>query len=285
MTLASLLPIALQSSIFLLVLSLGLQADIRSALHLFMRPADLLRAIVAMNVLVPAFALAVILVFQLPHAVEVALVAIALSPVPPFLPLKAMKAGGQHAYTIGLLVAAALLSIVLIPLVLRLIDPLFPARLAMPSAAIAKVVALSVLLPLDIGILVRAVAPAIAGKAARPVIVTAAVVLVVALVPVLITAWPAILSLIGNGTVLALAALVAVGLAAGHALAGPASGESTVLALASGARHPGVAIALAHANFPDDTLVLPAMLLYLVVGALVAMPYVQWAKRSSVVPG
>ncbi len=285
MTLAGLLPIVLQSSIFLLVLSLGLNADLRAALHLFARPAALLRAVVAMNVLVPAFAVAMVLVFEPPHVVQVALVAIALSPVPPFLPLKAMKAGGQHTYTIGLLVAAASLSIVLIPSAVLLLDLIFPARLAMPPAAIAKIVALSVLLPLAVGMVVRLVAPGVADKGARPVLLLAAALLVAALVPVLVTAWPAILSLIGNGTVLLLAALVAVGLVAGHFLAGPVPEERTVLALASGARHPGVAIALAHANFPDDKLVLPAVLLYLVVGTLVAVPYVQWAKHGGDAPG
>jgi BASS family bile acid:Na+ symporter len=128
--------------------------------------------------------------------------------------------------------------------------------------------------------LVRHFTPAVADRAARPVLLLAAVILLAALVPVLITAWPAILSLIGNGAVLAMAALVAVGLVAGHVLGGPAPGERTVLALAAGARHPGVAIALAHANFPDEKLVLPAVLLYLLVGTLVAAPYVQWTKRA-----
>src|SRR5262245_40541423 len=168
MTLASLIPIALQSSIFLLVLSLGLNADVRAALHFFARPAALVRGIVAMAIVVPAFAVAVVLVFDLPHPVEVALVAVALSPVPPFLPLKAMKAGGRHDYTIGLLVTAATLSIVYIPLVLLLIDPLFPARLAMPPAKIAALVGISVLLPLAAGMLLRRVAPVLADKAARP---------------------------------------------------------------------------------------------------------------------
>ena len=94
----------------------------------------------------------------------------------------------------------------------------------------------------------------------------------------LIGTWQAILSFIGNGAVLVLGALVAVGLIAGHWLGGPVREERTVLALASGSRHPGAAIAIAHANFPDDKL-LPVILLYLVVAALVSIPYVQWSRR------
>jgi BASS family bile acid:Na+ symporter len=280
MTLASLILLALQSSIFLLVLSIGLNADFGSAFQLFVRPAALLRALVSMGVVVPAFAVAVVVAFELPHAVEVAIVAIALSPVPPFLPLKAMKAGGRQAYTIGLLVAASAISIVWVPLFLQLISPLFPTRLGIQPASIAKLVAFSVLLPLATGMLVRHFLPALAGRTARPLMLTAALLIAVALIPVLVAEWRAILSLIGNGTVLALAALVAVGLTAGHLSAGSDSGERTVLALASGTRHPGVAVALAHANFPDDKLVLPAVLLYLVVCTLVSIPYVQWTRRG-----
>lgn len=280
MTLASLILLALQSSIFLLVLSIGLKADFGAAFYLFRRPGALLRAFVSMGLVVPAFAVALAVTFHLSHAVEVAVIAIALSPVPPFLPLKAMKAGGEQAYTIGLLVAASLVSIVWVPLFLDLISPIYSTRLGMPPIAIAKLVAFSVLLPIAVGILVRHFLPALANRAARPLMLTAALFMAVALIPVLVVEWRPVLSLIGNGTVLALAALVAVGLAAGHFLAGAEPGERTVLALASGTRHPGVAIAIAHVNFPDDKLVLPAVLIYLIVCTLVSIPYVQWMRRG-----
>jgi BASS family bile acid:Na+ symporter len=79
-------------------------------------------------------------------------------------------------------------------------------------------------------------------------------VLVVAAIPVLIALFPAIISLVGNGTILAFAAFVVVALAVGHFLGGPDPDERTVLALASASRHPAVAIAIAHANFPDEKL-------------------------------
>jgi BASS family bile acid:Na+ symporter len=284
MTIASLIPIVLQTSVFLLVLSIGLNAAPSGALYLFRSPGKLSRAFLAMAIVVPAFAVTLALVLDLPHTTEVALVAIALSPVPPFLPLKAMKAGGQGLYVVGLLVSAAALSIIVIPLALTLIDPLFPAAFAMPPGEIAKLVGISVLAPLAVGMTIRLFAANLAERAARPILLLAATLLVIALIPVLIRAWPAILTLIGNGTVVTLAALVAVGLLAGHLLGGPDRDERAVLAVASGSRHPGVAIALAHANFPEDKLVLPLVLLYLVVASLVSLPYVQWMKRSRASP-
>jgi BASS family bile acid:Na+ symporter len=41
----------------------------------------------------------------------------ALSPVPPIVPNKELKAGGAPSYVIGVLVATALFSIVFVPLV------------------------------------------------------------------------------------------------------------------------------------------------------------------------
>lgn len=281
MTLLSLIPITLQTSIFLLVFSIGLTATLQDATLMLRNPGKLLRMVVAMDLVVPAFAVAMVLAFDLRRAVEIALVAIAISPVPPFLPIKAMKAGEQRTYTIGLLVAAAILSVAFIPLAMKLLDQLSPATLAMSPVTVAKQVLVSVLAPLAIGIAMRHFAPRIADRAARFMLMAAVVLLAAVLLPVLITAWPAITSLIGNGTVLAFAALIAVGLTAGHLIGGPRSEERTMLALASSSRHPAVAVALAHANFPDDKLVMPAVLLYLVVCAIVTIPYVQWSRRRT----
>ena len=62
----------------------------------------------------------------------------------------------------------------------------------------------------------------------------------------MIAVGPAIVSLVGNGTVLVIAAVVAAGLAAGHWLGGPDPDDRTALAIASSMRHPGVAMAIAE---------------------------------------
>ena len=281
MTLANLIPIVLQASIFLLVLSIGLTATLQDAATMFRNPGKLLRMVVAMDLVVPAFALAVVLAFDLRRPVEIALVAISISPVPPFLPIKAMKAGEQRSYTIGLLVAAAILAVPFIPLAMHLLDQLSPATLAMSPVTVAKQVSVSVLAPLALGIAVRHLATRFADRIVRAVLLLAVVLLAVALLPVLIVSLPAVTSLVGNGTILAFVALVAVGLAAGHLLGGPRPEERNMLALASASRHPAVAVALALANFPEDKLVVPAVLLYLVVCAIATIPYVRWSRRRT----
>jgi BASS family bile acid:Na+ symporter len=92
------------------------------------------------------------------------------------------------------------------------------------------------------------------------------------------SAWPVIVSLIGNGTIVALAAFIVDGLITGHLLGGPGAEEPSVLALATAARHPGVALAIASENFPEQKLAPAAILLYLIVSAVLSIPYMIWRK-------
>ena len=61
----------------------------------------------------------------------IALIALAISPVPPALPRKINKAGGVAPYGLGLMVTAASLSILYIPLAVRLIGKYFHESFAM----------------------------------------------------------------------------------------------------------------------------------------------------------
>jgi len=122
--------------------------------------------------------------------------------------------------------------------------------------------------------------PALAERLAQPLSQAATVLLIVAVLPVLFTSWHAIVSLIGNGTLLAIVVFVVAGLAIGHLLGGPDSDDRTVLALSTACRHPGVALAITSANFPEQKLVPAAVLLYLLVSAIVTIPYLNRLRRS-----
>jgi BASS family bile acid:Na+ symporter len=73
-----------------------------------------------------------------------------------------------------------------------------------------------------------------------------------------------------------------VGLAAGHLLGGPGPAERVVLALTTASRHPGVALAIATAAFPDQKLAGPAVALYLVVVGITSVLYLARARRRGV---
>ena len=280
MALTTLIILALKTSIFLTVFGLSLQATMDAAFYLFRRPAELVRSLLSMYVVMPLFATALVAVFDLHPAVEIALITLAVSPVPPLLPKKGRKAGGPGDYVIGLLVAAALFAIVFVPLAVDLLGRVFGRPAQISVATIAQLVFTTVFLPLAAGIAVRHFAPAFADRIAKPISLVAAVLLPASALPVVFTAWPAITSLIGNGTIIAIAAFVIVGLATGHVLGGPAPEKRTVLAFSTASRHPGIALAIASANFPGQKLVLAAVLLYLIVNAVVSIPYMKWRKQG-----
>lgn len=280
MELATLISIAIRASIGLIVFGLALTASSQEALYLLRRPGQLLRSLLAMHVIMPLFAAVLAALFNLHPAVKIALIALALSPVPPVLPKKQLKAGGRASYAVGLLVAAALLAIVFVPVAVEFLERAFALPLHMAPAAIARLVFITVLAPLVVGIIVRRVVPGIAERIAQPISLVATALLVVSVLPILFTAWPAMVSLVGNGTIIAIVAFSLVGLAAGHRLGGPDPDDRAVLALATASRHPGVALAIASANFPGEKLVPAAVLWYLIVSAIVSIPYLTWRRRQ-----
>jgi BASS family bile acid:Na+ symporter len=281
MTLHTLILIALKASIVLSVFAIGLDSRPSDATGLLSRPAQLARSLVAIDVIMPAFAAVIVRAFDLPEAIEVSLVALAVSPVPPLLPKKQIKAHGEPSYAIGLLVVAAAVAIIFIPIAIELLGQSLEMPVHMRAWPIAQLVLMTVLAPLVAGMLVRQFVPATALRISEPVALIAAVSLVVSIAPVLYTAWPAIIALVGNGTIVAIAAFVLVGLAVGHILGGPDSHDRAVLALATATRHPGIALAIGTTNFPEQKAVLPAILLYVVLGAIFTMPYVMWCKRAN----
>jgi BASS family bile acid:Na+ symporter len=277
---AALIPIAIKASICLVVAGLGLRASPEDALYLLRRPGQLARSLLAMNVIMPLLAATLAATLHLRPPVQIALAALAVSPVPPMLPRRQMQSGGHEPYAIGLLTAAALLAILFVPAAVALFGWAFGIPLAMPPAAVAEVILASVLVPLVTGLLIRRAVPAFAERIARPVSLAGTVLLVMAALPVLFVVWRGVVSLIGDGTLLAVVGVVIAGLTAGHFLGGPDPQDRIVLALASATRHPGVALAIATANFPGQKLVQPAVLLYLIVSVVVAVPYLVWARRE-----
>ena len=279
MTPAELIALAIKANIVLIVFALALTATFEDALYLFRRPGLLARSIISMNVIMPVFAAVAAVFLALPRAVELTLVALALSPVPPILPNKQAKAGGTASYAIGLLFAAGLFAILLVPLGVELVGIAFGKPAHMPPVRVASVLLVSIIAPLVAGLVVRHLAPAVATRVAKPLAKFATLLLIVALVPILFAAWPEMVALVGNGTLLALVVFTIVGLIVGHLLGGPEPGDRTNLALATAARHPGVALAIAAINFPEEKTALAVVLWQMIAGAIVAIPYMAWRRH------
>jgi BASS family bile acid:Na+ symporter len=215
---------------------------------------------------------------DLDPAIELAIIALALSPIPPLLPGKQTKAGGRESYIVSLLVTMAALSIVVVPLGVEILDAVFDRDAHVAVDAILRIVGFGIILPLLMGIVIRYLAPE-AEALARTVALAGTVLLAVAFLPMLFRLWPLLLSMVGNGTLLTLVVFTLVGTLVGHFLGGPVEDNRAVLALASGTRHPGVAIAIATAADPTLHAVMAVLVWHLVVGAIVSIPYAKWRAR------
>ena len=279
MTAQQAIVLAIQASMAVIVFCLGLQSRWRDISGLIAQPALLARSLVAMYVVVPIIVAWLCASFDLHHALKVALIVLSVSPVPPILPKKELKAGGDTSYAVGLLAISGLVAIVFVPGAVTLLGALFRRPAGVPMTLVAQVVLTSVLAPLAAGFVVRWLLPNLATKVAKPLSVAATVVLVVACIPVLIGTWNAMLALIGNFTLAAIAVVTAIALGVGHLLGGPMPDDRTVLALSTAARHPGLAVAIAHAVAPDDKSVPAAILLAFLVGSIAAIPYVKRRAR------
>jgi BASS family bile acid:Na+ symporter len=275
-----LIMLALQVAIIGTVLAFGLKATRQDVLYLLRRPGLLIRSVLAMFVVMPILVVVLVKVFDFRLTVEVVLVALAVSPVPPLLPGREEKAAGQPSYGLGLMLVLAVVAIVGMPLVALLLGQVFERPVSIGPGAIARIVVVMIVLPFVVGMVVRAAWPAVAQRMVKVVRTVANVLLLLAVLALLVGAWRAIWGATGDATLVAIAAFVLVGLAVGHVLGGPDPEHSAVLALSTACRHPAIALAFATANYPDERFA-GTILLYLLVNAILGIPYIAWMRRRS----
>lgn len=284
MSLAELIPLALKLSIIATVFSLGLKtppADLSFLLH---RPGQLVRSILSMNFIMPVIASVIVLGFDLRPPLGVLLVALSMAPVPPLLPKKFSKAGGHENYGASLMVMAALFAVISIPVSVELIERVIGVPLSIPPLEVVKLVLTTLLAPLAVGLLIHSLAPTLALRLAKPIATIAGVVLVLAALALIIASGRAMLSDLGQMTLVSIALFVVAGLVVGHLLGGPEPQDRTVLALATASRHPGIALGIVHIALPSTKGLLPFLLIYLLVAAILTLPYVAWRRRKNAMP-
>ncbi|HSM06415.1 MAG TPA: bile acid:sodium symporter [Longimicrobiales bacterium] len=281
---AQLIPLLLKASIFGMVFAIGLRLSRDEATWVLRHPRALILGALAMFVIMPLVA-ALLYVGLRPDApTGLILMATALSPIPPILPNKEMKAGAGAREAVGLMVAAGLLAIVIVPFGAEWMASWFGIAVDVPAGPTARIVVATVLLPVLAGLVVSGLAPRAAERLADPVAKLAGLLLVLAALPVLVQTAPAQWRLLGGGTLLAFLLFAVVGVVVGHVLGGPEANNRTVLAVSTASRHPGVTAAVALAVVPDAQGVLPGALLYLIVSVIVTGVYLAWRRRVSTPP-
>jgi BASS family bile acid:Na+ symporter len=283
MNVVAILGLGVKISIFMTVLSLGMRASVSDIGRLFRRPGQLTRAMLAIFVIMPVFAILAVKVFALSPVVRVVLVALSVSPIPPMFPKKAFKSGAEASFTFGLLAAATLFSIIMIPLAFAALDVLVPRDTQFSQSFLISTLATAALLPIGIGMAFRYVAPRVSEGLADILAKIGGILLIVSILPILVALLPTMWSLTGKGMILAFVVFALVGVTVGYFLGGPDPKERTVLSLATASRHPGIAIAIASANVVDETpkqVIAAAVIAYLLISAIVVAPFLKWLSRD-----
>jgi BASS family bile acid:Na+ symporter len=271
------------SSVFLLVVSIGLQARFGSVFRVFSDAQDrqkILGALAAMFLAVPLVAyLAVRMGVPGPTAGAVIL-ALSIAPIAPILPRKQLKFGGDTDWVTAFQVTGTLLSLVLAPVYLGLLSRAFGLEMDAPMSSMMTILGMTVFVPLLIGMGLRQASPELASRLVRPLGLAGTVILAGVALLILVGMWPA---LVAAASTLALPVYLVVaisGVILGHLFVKGDVSDKVPSAQAAVSRHPGVALTLAGAALGGTQPELLANLLLFVLVAAVVLAAYQFMVRS-----
>jgi BASS family bile acid:Na+ symporter len=271
------------SSVFLLVVSIGLQARFGSVFRVFSDAQDrqkILGALGAMFLAVPLVAyLAVRMGVPGPTAGAVIL-ALSIAPIAPILPRKQLKFGGDTDWVTAFQVTGTLLSLVLAPVYLGLLSRAFGLEMDAPMSSMMTILGMTVFVPLLIGMGLRQASPELASRLVRPLGLAGTVILAGVALLILVGMWPA---LVAAASTLALPVYLVVaisGVILGHLFVRGDVSDKVPSAQAAVSRHPGVALTLAGAALGGTQPELLANLLLFILVAAVVLAAYQFMVRS-----
>jgi bile acid:Na+ symporter, BASS family len=209
--------------------------------------------------------------------VEIGLLVLAVSAGAPLLPRKLLGIG-DGAYVFSLVVITSVLAVLVVPAWLALLGSQFNTPPRLSPTDVALVLATSFFAPLVAGMVVRGLFPALAEWLAARVVGIAGIALLLGALGLLAMQWEIVLTIQWTG-VFALVALIALALAIGHVLGGPADDDRTALAIACATRHIGVAVMVATSLPGPRAAVILSV--YIGASAAVSLPYLHWRRARA----
>ncbi|HET9229942.1 MAG TPA: hypothetical protein VFO00_01560 [Vitreimonas sp.] len=273
--------LTLQTSLVLALVGVGLQSRWDDLAYALSRPMLVLRAVVAVNVIVPLAAVLLVELFQLAPIIKAGIILMAVAPLAPAVPARMLKVGATPSFTVGLYIVLVLLSIIIVPITLAILSRFYPVDVHFAPTAAARLAIASIFIPLLIGIVVGAFFPSIAKRAVKPARFLSSIGLLLCLVLVTIMMWDEMTALLGNGALLAIVLTIGAGLLAGHFLGGPARNDRAALSAAAALRHPGLAGAIIAENFAG-TGIEPVTMLFLLTAVLTTAIYFAVGKSRPI---
>jgi bile acid:Na+ symporter, BASS family len=275
-TLKIIAPIA----VALIVFAQGLKVSPSEVMIYFKeRPWLMLRSLVAVLVLVPAAALAIILLLKPAPEVAVGLAILVACPPAPLMLKGAPKlGGGGAAFMASLHLSLAVLAFITVPICLDLLSMPLGFNTEVDLFTMAMILGRTILVPIGLGLAVRSFSPKFADTVGPKLDKAGAIGLLVVVLFALVALFPALLTM-DPWSYLVMVAVCAVALAIGHGLGPRDPSERTILAVESGVRHPVLAITIAASNFTPQK-ALPVLVPCVLVFIAVAVVYLLWRKRS-----
>jgi BASS family bile acid:Na+ symporter len=234
-----------------LMLTIGLSATLADVGAVARDWRGVIGAVVANYLIVPAAAVALVLLFRAPPLVAAGVMIVAVSPGAPYGPPFTAIAKGNVARAVGLMVILAGSSAVLAPLLLHGLLPFVTGgqTARVDSARIVRTLVLVQFLPLCVGLAVAGWRPAWAQRLRKP-LGRVSVFLNVSLLTVILAVQFHMLADIRVRGYVGMLALLAASAAAGWLLGGRGATERRTLAITTSVRNVGVGLVIAGGSFP-----------------------------------
>ncbi len=284
-----LISLFIKVTIFTLMLSLGVNQSFEHLRSLFHRPGSLLRSLLSVVVIFPILVMLLVRLFDLHSDLVIGLAVLAAAPGAPLTYKRSAMAGGNPIYSVSLQLTIALCAIVATPLILWIFYAFFQIDEKASILEVARQIAIVQVLPISIGLLLQKLPGGFAAAISKPLTILANV-LFFLLIGVLLLPSLKLVDKVGIFPIAVIALLVLVSLGIGYLLGSPALfrqrsslavNERSVLAIATIARNLGLALMIVDISGAQKT-VLPTLLAYTLVSAVIAIPFSLWSKRQSV---
>ena len=271
------------SSVFLLVVSIGLQARFGSVFRVFSDAQDrqkILGALAAMFLAVPLVAYLVVRMGVPGPTAGAVILALSIAPIAPILPRKQLKFGGDTDWVTAFQVTGTLLSLVLAPVYLGLLSRAFGLEMDALMSSMMTILGMTVFVPLLVGMGLRQATPELASRLVRPLGLAGTIILAGVSLLILVGMWPALVAAASTPALPASLVVAISGVILGHLFVRGDVSDKVPSAEAAVSRHPGVALTLAGAALGEtQPELLVNLLLFVLVAAVVLAAY-QFLVRS-----
>jgi len=269
-------------SVMLLMLGTGLGIDLKQLVEFARRIRIVVFGLLANFLFVPLISYICIAWLPVSADIKIGIMLMAAAPIAPMAPAPFVQmAHGDIVYSLGLMVLAAILSILFTPLILSYSIPASVGGVSLDPIQIVKTLLAAQLVPIAIGMAVRRLRPNCAEKLVKVLPRIGQIGLVVG-VALLLTQQASQMLLIGLFPCVVMIVLIVLSLMVGDwTLIGEDQTKRRSLAVSTAIRNVPLAILIAGQNFPG-TVVAPTVLAFSVLMMALSLMYGRITTRREI---